>query len=192
MQRLTFVGCVVLLMLPVSLMADITIGTSTTGLITVTLTNATTITISFSNPVSGSTIPAGGYSFAGVGPLTFSGCTATGGCPTVSGTAGTLTLPGDGTQPITWTLLDGDSSGYTFNFTTPLRPVGDLFLDPPASPLPQNFDALLGSAAGTTFSTTISSGQVAGSPLVADGGTTVMLLGGALVGLGTLRRRFRA
>lgn len=33
---------------------------------------------------------------------------------------------------------------------------------------------------------------IEGNPTVPDGGTTLMLLGGALVGLGALRRRFRA
>jgi hypothetical protein len=111
----------------------------------------------------------------------------------VSGTAGTLTVGAIGPEAINWEPgtkpgLDGDSSNYLFNFTTPTWQQGDFTLNNPATG-PQTFDALLTSSSGTTATATISSGQVVSAP---DGGMTVMLLGGALVGLATLRQRFRA
>ena len=194
MRRL-LVGCVVLLMLPLSLMANqVTLDGPSTGSITLTNVSSTAIDVTFSNPVTGPTTPAGGYSFANVGVLHFTNCTVAGGCTTVSGTAGTLTVGAIGPEAINWEPgtkpgLDGDSSNYLFNFTTPTWQQGDFTLNNPATGQPQTFDALLTAAAGTTATATISSGQVVSAP---DGGMTVMLLGGALVGLATLRQRFRA
>jgi len=194
MRRL-LVGCVVLLMLPLSLMANqVTLDGPSTGSITLTNVSSTAIDVTFSNPVTGTISPGpGNYSFAGVGVLHFTNCTVAGGCTTVSGTAGTLTVGAIGPEAINWEPgtkpgLDGDSSNYLFNFTTPTWQQGDFTLNNPATG-PQTFDALLTSSSGTTATATISSGQVVSAP---DGGMTVMLLGGALVGLATLRQRFRA
>lgn len=139
----------------------ITLGTSAQT-ISIALSGVDTFTVNFANPVSGNTTPSGGYSFNNVGPLVFGPPASAGsGAAYSSGTAGTLTLGGGSPLALTWTLLDGDGSGYTLSFTTPLSGVLDeIFLNPPASG-PASFTALLGDPVGTAVSTTISSGEVA-------------------------------
>jgi hypothetical protein len=48
-----------------------------------------------------------------------------------------------------------------------------------------------GQPAGTACTSATNTGSAGGTPSVPDGGMTLMLLGGALVGLETLRRKFR-
>ena len=162
MRRLLLVVCAALLLLPASLMANVTLGGSTqtctalntSGCIVITGGAGGPFTVTFPTTLSGATIPAGGYSFNSVGPLTFTGGSAATGSPFSSGTAGTLTLPG-GTIPLLWQLLDGDGTGYTLDFN---GPGNDLTLNPPVNAgAPANFAALF--ASGGTADMSISSGQ---------------------------------
>lgn len=160
MRKLLLAAAVLLLMLPVSAMANtITLGSNTTA-VTITYVGSNDFTVSIPSSWSGPTIPTGTFDFTGVGLLTFGGVLpVSAGEPFISGTGGTLYLSATGgTYPITWTLLDGDGGPIDLDFTFPGSSGLDSFaLNSPAGEL----ETLYNLGIGASWSGGMSSGEVA-------------------------------
>ncbi len=167
-------------------------ATMLSGCISVEKTGTDSFLVTIPNPMSGATLPAGTYSFNGVGALTFSGtsvtCTNSFGCPFTSGTGGTISVSADGitNAAITWDLLDGDGHGYTLDFSF----LGGTYTgDLTASTSnvvkgPHTFSVLFGDPIGTTAYWAISSGEVDHIP---EPGSAALVL--MVVGIGLLLRK---